>query len=169
MDAEAPLRLVLASCLLSSIESQHDLGRPTLPSFQFFIRSIARAMADDDLWGPDYYATLEPKAFVLQDAIQELMYQCQTIQLRMTPPASPDSVISMDEGGFLTPPLLSVGPGMPVKRSKFAKKQANMLREEAQWLKSVVKNCSHTIDPDAFASPITTEFIRRLSTISVES
>ncbi|KAF2149399.1 hypothetical protein K461DRAFT_296872 [Myriangium duriaei CBS 260.36] len=158
MDSESSLRLLVASCFLSGIESSTDLGRPTLPSFEFFIRSINEAMNDDDLWGPSFFEQVEPKAVKLQNAMQDLMFQCQTIELNMTPPESPASVISMS---FLEPSV----EGMPIKRSSFARKQAHMLKEEAQWLRSVVKNCWDGIDPESYAQPITTEFVRRMSAV----
>ncbi|GAM89857.1 hypothetical protein ANO11243_078970 [Dothideomycetidae sp. 11243] len=158
MDSESSLRLLIASCYLSGIESATDLGRPTLPSFEFFIRSINQAMNDDDLWGPSFFDSVEPKAVKLQNAMQDLMYQCQTIELNMTPPESPASVISMS---FLEPSV----EGMPIKRSSFARKQAHMLKEEAQWLRSVVKNCWDAVGREAYAEPITTEFVRRMSAV----
>lgn len=158
MDSESSLRLLTASCFLSGIEGAKDLGRPTLPSFEFFIRSIHGAMSDDDLWGSDYFDQVEPKAVKLQNAMQDLMYQCQTIELNMTPPESPASVISMS----FEPSV----EGMPVRRSSFARKQAHMLREEALWLRSVVKNCWEGIEVNSYAQPITTEFVRRMSATS---
>ncbi|TKX24837.1 hypothetical protein C1H76_3012 [Elsinoe australis] len=160
LDSESSIRLLLASCFLSAVQSDTDMGRPTLPSFEFFVRAIGQAMADDDLWGPDQFEEVEPKAITLQNSMQDLMYQCQTIELNMTPPDSPDSVVSMD---FLKPTV----DGMPIRRSSFARKQAKMLREEAQWLRSVVKNCWDTIDPEEYGAPITTEFVRRMSTVDV--
>ncbi|KAG8629398.1 hypothetical protein KVT40_003263 [Elsinoe batatas] len=161
LDSESSIRLLIASCFLSDVQSSADLGRPTLPSFDFFVRSISQAMADDDLWGPDQFEQVEPKAITLQNAMQDLMYQCQTIELNMTPPDSPDSVVSMN---FLSPTV----EGMPIRRSSFARKQANMLREEAQWLRSVVKNCWDTIDPEEYGEQVTTEFVRRMSTVGVD-
>lgn len=141
-----------------------DLGRPTLPSFDFFTRSIAQAMTDDRLWGPSYYERTELKAYALQDAIQDLMYQCQAIELnQLSPPGSPDSV-----DAATTAPMPGMGAGMPVKRSALAKKQAKMLREEALWLKTAVDR-AEARGGDASgldcASPITVEFVRRLSIV----
>lgn len=161
LDSESSIRLLLASCFLSSIQGDTDLGRPTLPSFEFFVRSIAQAMNDDELWGPSLFDEVEPKAIRLQNAMQDLMFQCQTIELNITPPDSPASVVSMSS--FLEPSV----EGMPIKRSSFAKKQAHMLREEAQWLRSVVKNWDN-VDQEAYAQPITTEFVRRMSVIEVD-
>lgn len=158
MDSESALRLLIASCFLSGVESDTDMGRPTLPSFEFFIRSINEAMDDDDLWGPSFFEHVEGKAVKLQNAMQDLMYQCQTIEMNLTPPESPSSVVSMS----LCEPSVH---GMPIKRSDFARKQAHMLKEEAQWLRSVVKHCWSDVDNSAYASPITTEFVRRLSAV----
>lgn len=153
MDSESSLRLLIAACHLSAVERDDESDRPTLPSFDFFIRSINQAMDDDDLWGPDYFENIEAKAVNLQNAMHDVIYQCQTMELNITPPESPASAVSMS-------PEPSVD-GMPVKRSDFATKQANMLKEEAKWLRSVVQHCYDGIEP------VTTGFARKL--FAVES
>lgn len=158
LDGEAPLRLIMASCLLSSVKGTINMSRPTLPAFDFFIRSISRAMSDDRLWGQQQFEITELKAYALQDAMLELMYQCQSAETALlTPPSSPESIDT---------PIRTHRDsiGMPIKRSPLATRQAKMLREEAQYFKSIVSsaNAGSAIAPD-FASPITTEFVRRLS------
>jgi len=92
MDSESSIRLLVSACLLSaaasaqnqsvsrrqSVPSDPNSFKATLPSFEFFIRSIDQAMADDDLWGPEYFTQVEPKSIALQNAMQDLMYQCTT-------------------------------------------------------------------------------------------
>lgn len=123
-------------------------------------------MTDDRLWGPSYYERTELKAYALQDAIQDLMYQCQAIELnQLSPPGSPDSVDATTPTAAQMP---EIGAGMPVKRSALAKKQAKMLREEALWLKTAVDRAEARGGEASgldCASPITVEFVRRLSIV----
>lgn len=145
--------------MLSGIKGSVDLEQPILPSFDFFIRSVAQAMEDDPLWGTTSFEVIEFKAFALQDAMQELMQQCQTIDMSMSPPSSPDSIDA---------PHSLLGPGMPIRRSRLAEKQARMVREEAQWLKQIGIHRTQSYDAADFASPITAELVRRLSIVDVE-
>lgn len=165
LDAEFPIRMILASCLLSGIQDDTDLGRPMLPSFEFFGRSVRDAMEEDDLWGPEYFDMIEPKAYALKTGMQDLMKQCQSIELVMTPPRTPEMVEGDDTCGFFG--RSPVSAGMPIQRSKFAKKQAKMAREEEQWLQQVVRNCWDSVETDHYAAPITTEFVRRMSTVDL--
>lgn len=122
-------------------------------------------MDEDELWADDFFDLIEAKGHDLSSGMQELMKQCQTIELRMTPPRSPEAVdYSENYSYFMSTP---VGAGMPLQRSKFAKKQAKMIREEQEWLKKTVKNCWEEINEDSYAAPITTEFVRRMSTAVV--
>jgi len=166
LDSEESIRLILSSCMLSAIQNDKDFGRPTLPSLEFFIRSMRDAMEDDDLWGTEYFDIVEPRSHDLQEAMQELMYQCQTIEFSMSPPSSPNYAAPFEQQLSY---FHKTSRGMPIRRSDFAKKQKKMLREEALWLRTVVKNCWDTIDPEVYAEPITTEFVRRLSVISLDS
>jgi len=161
--------MIIASCLLSDIDSDADLGRPTLPSFDFFLRSIAEAMEEDELWGPGSFEDMEAKAVSLQNGMQDLMRQTQSIELIMTPAAdSPLPPSPSDEkcASYFDP--VRRGSGIPTQRSTFAEKQARMLREEQQWLKHNVRNCWESVNQDTFAAPVTTEFVRRMSTIGIE-
>lgn len=122
-------------------------------------------MDEDELWGPDYFDLVEPKGFALSTGMQELMKQCQNVELRMTPPSSPEAAEFPENiSCFMCTP---VSAGMPIQRSKFAKKQAKMIREEQEWLRKTVKNCWQEINEESYAAPITTEFVRRMSIVAV--
>ena len=157
--------MIIASCLLSNIDSPTDLDRPMLPSFEFFLRSLREAMEEDDLWGAEFYDIIEPKAYNLKAWMKDLMRQCQTIEIRMTPPASPE-IDPLDTCPYTYSEPVS--PGMPIQRSMFAKKQVRMAREEEQWLKRVLSNRWGSVSHDRLAAPITTEFARRMSSIANE-
>jgi len=160
--------MIIASCILSDIDSDAELGRPTLPSFYFFLRSLEEAMEEDELWGPGCFEDMEGKAVRLQGGMQDLMRQTQNIELILTPAADsppPPNIADACPSYF---PSDRKGSAMGIERSTFAEKQAKMLREEQQWLRHNVKNCWESVNQDTFAAPVTTEFVRRMSTVGID-
>ncbi|KAH0341199.1 hypothetical protein KCU81_g6395, partial [Aureobasidium melanogenum] len=179
LDAEFQIRLMAAACMLSCAKGPEPGHGPTLPSFDFFLRSLRDALKEDELWGPDYYEYVEPKAEDLNLGMQDLMRQCEKLELSMTPPGTPEdnplpsfSYFSERRMSLMTPTKTiyprrqSVVPGITIKRSKLAKVQMKMAQEEEQWLQSFVNNAWQTLNPFQMELPSMNTIARRMSLVA---
>lgn len=159
IDGEFQIRMLLAACMLSNEQGPCPQNGPTLPSFDFFLPSLRQAMAEDELWGPDYYGYVETKAQDLNFGMQDLMKQCERLERLMTPPQTPEETplpsfsYFSDRGRSLKTssktiyPKLPEQPGMRVKRTKIAKVQAKMAKEEEAWLQTIIQAAWQTLNP----------------------
>lgn len=161
LDTEFPIRMMAAACKLSAQKGPGPNNGPTLPSFDFFLRTLRDALTEDELWGPDYFEYVEPKGHDLNFGMQDLMRQCEKLELAMTPPSSPEespiptySYFSERKCSLKTssktfyPRRASIVSGMPIKRSKLAKVQMKMAQEEEAWLHRIVENAWHAMNAE---------------------
>lgn len=167
IDGEYQIRMLLAACMLSDVQGPGPQNGPTLPSFDFLLDSLHQAMSEDELWGPDskYYDYIETKAQDLSFGMQDLMRQCEKLENLMTPPQTPEenplpsfSYFSDRSGSLKTRsktlyPILPAEPGMRVKRTKIAKVQAKMAKEEEAWLQSIIEAAWRTLNLGKTAIP----------------
>lgn len=177
IDAEFQIRMMVAACMLSTAQGPGPHNGPTLPSFDFFLPSLRNALAEDELWGPDYYASVETKAQDLNFGMQDLMRQCERLEKIMTPPTTPAideeeevlpsfSYFSDRRGSLKTSSKTfypkTEQPSMRIKRSNFTKVQAKMAKEEEAWIQNMVQNAWQTINFTSFEFP-SMPALRRIS------
>ncbi|KAK3670296.1 hypothetical protein LTR78_009850 [Recurvomyces mirabilis] len=142
LDSEFSIRLLYAACLLSDVHYPFTLEGPTLPSFMFFLDSLARALEQDPLWRDNFYELMQPKAIMTRDGIEELIHQCLELDCILISQASSPSDPSSPEASVSSSPVLGpVGgaPGMKVKRSKMARRQMKLKVEEEAWMEEMLR------------------------------
>jgi hypothetical protein len=179
LDAEFQIRLMISACMLSRAKGPEPGDGPTLPSFDFFLRSLRDALDEDELWGPDYYDYVEPKAEDLNLGMQDLMRQCEKLELAMTPPGTPNDVslpsfsyFSERRMSLMTPPKTvyprrqTAVPGITIKRSKLAKVQMKMAQEEQQWIQTFVANAWQSLNSLQMEMPSMNTLARRVSLVA---
>lgn len=139
LSSEFSIRLIYAACLLSDVHYPFTMEGPTLPSFTFFLDSLERAISEDEIYGDDFFERMQPKAWATRDGVDELIQQCLELDIMLSQP--PSSNASASTSPATSPALGPVGgtPGMKVKRSKIAKRQAKLQREEAAWAEAMLK------------------------------
>ena len=154
LDSEFSIRLLHAACLLSDVHYPFTLEGPTLPSFMFFLDSLERALADDPLWGKDFFEISQPKAVTTRNGIEDLIHQCIELDVHLSQPSStsdPSSPASSVPASPVLAPLGSdpatPGAGLKVKRSKMARQQMKLQVEEEQWMEDMLKQCWDQLQP----------------------
>jgi hypothetical protein len=149
LDSEFSIRLLYAACLLSDVHYPFTLEGPTLPSFMFFLTSLERAVAEDPLYGDDFFELMQPKAENTVSGVEELMRQCLELDLAMSQPPTPSDPSSPDVSVPNSPmlgPLGGTPDGMRVKRSKMARRQMKVKMEEQQWIDEMLRRCTQSLD-----------------------
>lgn len=140
LDSEFTIRLLYAACLLSDVHYPFTLDGPTLPSFIFYLTSLRRALEADELWGPEYFESVAPKAAVTRNGIEELIHQCLELDAVLSAPTTPASNEALSPS--ISPVLAPIGgtPGMMrVKRSKMARQQQRLKVEEEKWVEEMMR------------------------------
>jgi hypothetical protein len=125
---------------LSDVHYPFTLDGPTLPSFIFYLTSLRHALEADELWGPEYFESVAPKAAVTRNGIEELIHQCLELDAMLSAPTTPASNEALSPS--ISPVLAPIGgtPGMMrVKRSKMAKQQQRLKVEEEQWVEEMMR------------------------------
>lgn len=140
LNSEFSIRLIYAACLLSDVHYPFTMEGPTLPSFTFFLDSLERAISEDEIFGEDFFERMQPKAWATRDGVDELIQQCLDLDLVLSQPTSRESSAPVSPAST-SPALGPIGgtPGMKVKRSKMAKRQAKLQREEEAWAEEMLK------------------------------
>lgn len=150
LDSEFSIRLLYAACLLSDVHYPFTLEGPTLPSFTFFLDSLARAIQTDPLFGDDFFELMQPKAMQTVNGVEDLMRQCLDLDVAMSAASTPSDPSSPDASAPGSPVLAPLGGtpnGMRVKRSKMARRQMRVKVEEEQWMQEMVKKCWDQLQP----------------------
>lgn len=140
LDSEFTVRLMYAACLLSDVHYPFTLEGPTLPSFMFFLDSLEHALEQDPLFGPDFFEITKPKAEATRNGIEDLIHQCLELDADLSEPSSPESESPISSRP--TSPRLNPAeeePGMKVKRSKMARHQIRMQREEQKFMEDMMR------------------------------
>ncbi|KAL1306041.1 hypothetical protein AAFC00_004168 [Neodothiora populina] len=165
IDGECQIRVLLAACMLSDAHGPGPQSGPTLPSFDFFVNVLRQALAEDELWGPDYYEHAETRAQDLNFGMQDLIKQCEKLEKVMTPPQTPEETPLPSFSYFSNRrrtigtssktmyPKLPEQPGMRVKRTKIAKVQAKMAQEEEAWLLTIIERAWLSLNPNRTELP----------------
>ncbi|TKA53910.1 hypothetical protein B0A49_07893 [Cryomyces minteri] len=141
LHTESHIRFVLAATHLSSSHELPYEGRPALPTLSCWLDSLHHALDEDSFWGPGYFDYIEPKAVHLEEGIQDLITQCFQIEALIS---SPTTAQTPGQQLILHPSLSRAAPehtrrhGMRIRKSRMAKKQMRMLKEEERWLQQIV-------------------------------
>jgi hypothetical protein len=150
LDSEFSVRLLHAACLLSDVHYPFTMDGPTLPSFMFFLESLEQAIAEDEIFGDDFYERMQPKAITTRDGIEDLIHQCLELDIALSRPSSCASspASSAPTSPALGPLATNVEsqPEMKVKRGKIAKRQMKLKREEEAWIAEMLKSCEEDIE-----------------------
>ncbi|KAI7002649.1 hypothetical protein D0869_14635 [Hortaea werneckii] len=161
LDSEFSIRLLYAACLLSDVHYPFTIEGPTLPSFMFFLGSLERALAEDHLWGDDFYELMQPKAVATRNGIEDLIHQCLEIDVMLSQPSSPSTDPSTPATSVPASPVLAPLGGTPmtkVKRSKMARRQMKLQVEEEQWMEEMMKKCDElSLDSESGVRPKSTQ------------
>ena len=115
----------------------------------FFLDSLQLALEQDELYGPDYFDLMTPKAQTSRNGVEELIRQSLELDTMLS---APSSTASSEAGSVPASPVLApsgVKTGMKVKRSKMARRQMKMKLEEEQWRESMFENCGDKSEPAA--------------------
>ncbi|KAK4503560.1 hypothetical protein PRZ48_004475 [Zasmidium cellare] len=148
LDSEFSIRLLHAACLLSDVHYPFTIEGPTLPSFMFFLESLEHAIEEDELYGPDFFELMQPKAVATRDGVEDLIHQCLELDVLLSQPTSPD--FPSPESSVPASPVvgpLGGTPGMKVKRSKMARRQMRLQVEEEQWMEDMLRKCWDQLQP----------------------
>lgn len=153
LNSEFSIRLLYAACLLSDVHYPFTMDGPTLPSFMFFLDSLERAISEDEIFGDDFYEMMQPKAWATRDGVDELIQQCLEIDIALSQPSSPDAS-NPTSPASVSPALGPIGgtPGMKIKRSKMARRQMKLQREEEAWVEEMIKTSCERLRDDVHIS-----------------
>jgi hypothetical protein len=114
----------------------------------FFLESLEQAINDDEIFGDDFYERMQPKAIVTRDGIEDLIHQCIELDIVLSQPSTPDggSATSSTASSPLVGPLSDCDePTMKMKRSKLAKRQMKLKREEEAWIAQMLRTCNEEL------------------------
>lgn len=155
LNSEFSIRLLYAACLLSDVHYPFTIEGPTLPSFTFFLDSLERAIEEDELYGDGFFEMMQPKAVATRDGVEDLIHQCLELDILLSQPSSPDP--SSPESSVPTSPVvgpLGGGPGMRIKRSKMAKRQMKLKKEEEQWMEDMLNKAIDQLSIEQKPTPV---------------
>lgn len=154
LDSEFSVRLLFSACLLSDVHYPFTLDGPTLPSFIFFLDSLERALAEDPLYGTNFFELTQPKAVATRNGIEDLIHQCIELDAALSQPSSPSAPSSAASSAHASPVLGPLGTNsssgraaMKVKRSKMARRQMTLQIEEEKWMDEMLKRCWDQLQP----------------------
>ncbi|TKA83227.1 hypothetical protein B0A55_00646 [Friedmanniomyces simplex] len=153
LDSEFSIRLLYAACLLSDVHYPFTLEGPTLPSFMFFLHSLEQALEQDPLYGGNFHERMQAKAHATRNGIEDLIHQCLELDVLISQAPSPSDSSSAEVSAAASPVLAPLGgpPGMKVKRSKMARRQARLKVEEEQWIGAMLEKLA--IEQDTMPTP----------------
>lgn len=151
LDSEFSVRLLHTACLLSDVHYPFTINGPTLPSFMFFLNSLERALAQDPLYGPDFFEMTQPKAVATRNGIEKLIHQCLELDVILSQASTPSDPStpqpSVPSSPTLAPLAAIPSSGLKVKRSKIARRQLKLQVEEEQWMDEMLKRCWDQLQP----------------------
>lgn len=149
LSTESHLRLTIAASLLStSICTPTDLSTSTnrdLPPLPHVLPALRDALASDPFWGPDHWPYLLSRATQLSAGIQGLITECINLESLVSSPTAERTAFLGGKRSFTTPGLQYTTPseqkGAKLKKSKLAKRQLRLEREEIELMRRVAMQC----------------------------
>lgn len=136
--------MLSAACLLSDVHYPFTLEGPRLPSFRFFLESLAQALAVDSRYGNDYFERMHPTVVATRNGIEDLIHQCVDLESALSLPSSPSDPVSGTTSAATSAqssPVLgplgatpsSEGSAMKVKRGRGQNRKMSLQFEGERW------------------------------------
>jgi len=152
LHAEPFIRVVVAACRLSTYlkdlleKAQHSRGAAPgdsgLPSFEFWLTAVHRAVSEDSFWGLHFWEDIEARAEDLEAGIKELISQCsQPTSANAVTPAHPPPMRCVN--------AMSIIWAQDVKNGRMVKRQMRLREEEHLWMAKIIEACWKTMVSDA--------------------
>ncbi|KAF2186344.1 hypothetical protein K469DRAFT_707005 [Zopfia rhizophila CBS 207.26] len=152
----SPLTSNLSSATSSPTEptppAEHDVPAPaaglTLPPLPHILPALREALSNDPFWGPEYWSYLFARATQLSAGIQLLIAECVNLESLVSSPPTPKSKAPTHRQGVIHGLLDTVseeedaeGKGAKLRKSKMAKRQLRMKREEIDLMRRCALQC----------------------------
>jgi hypothetical protein len=145
------LRLTIAASLLSTASvatstSCQPLPSRALPPLPHILPALRDALSSDPFWGPSHWPYLLSRATQLSAGIQALIAECVNLEALVSSPIA-DRPAFLSNNNQLTAPGLqyasaqSADKGVKLKKSKLAKRQLRLEREEIDLMRRVAMQC----------------------------
>ena len=151
LSTESHLRLTIAASLLSTASvatstSSQPLPSRALPPLPHILPALRDALSSDPFWGPSHWPYLLSRATQLSAGIQALIAECVNLEALVSSPVA-DRPAFLSNNNHLTAPGLqyasaqSADKGAKLKKSKLAKRQLRLEREEIDLMRRVAMQC----------------------------
>lgn len=151
LSTESHLRLTIAASLLSTASvatstSSQPLPSRALPPLPHILPALRDALSSDPFWGPSHWPYLLSRATQLSAGIQALIAECVNLEALVSSPIA-DRPAFLSNNNHLTAPGLqyasaqSADKGAKLKKSKLAKRQLRLEREEIDLMRRVAMQC----------------------------
>ncbi|KAH6621754.1 hypothetical protein C7974DRAFT_456429 [Boeremia exigua] len=146
LSTESHLRLTIAASLLSTstvTSSPADLPPPsrTLPPLPHILPALRDALASDPFWGPDQWPYLLSRATQLSRGIQALISECVNLESLVSSPVAERTAFIGSKRGATAPGVQYASEGVRLKKSKLAKRQLRLEREEVELMRRLAMQC----------------------------
>ncbi|KAF2998270.1 hypothetical protein E8E13_006717 [Curvularia kusanoi] len=165
LSTESHLRLTIAASLLSTAgvgagsggqgegveegdEGQDDgQGQPSLPPLPHILPALRDALASDPFWGPDHWPYLLSRAAGLSKGIQALIKECADLEALVSSPSSSSPLSNSSRSAapsvqrFSSHTAETEPKGARLKKSKLAKRQLRLEKEELELMRRVAAQC----------------------------
>ncbi|KAJ4384935.1 hypothetical protein N0V86_000539 [Didymella sp. IMI 355093] len=151
LSTESHLRLTIAASLLSTASvATPASGEPStsraLPPLPHILPALRDALASDPFWGPDHWPYLLSRATQLSAGIQALIVECVNLESLVSSPVADRTAFIGGKRSFTTPGLQYMNAqteekGVKLRKSKLAKRQLRLEREEVELMRRVAMQC----------------------------
>ncbi|KAH9833926.1 hypothetical protein Tdes44962_MAKER08722 [Teratosphaeria destructans] len=149
LDSPCSIRLLYAAISLSDVHYPFTLEGPCLPSFMWFLDYVRKAVAQDPLYGEDFFELLQPRAERVASGIEDLIRQCLELSMALASASSTPSDAARPETSAPAPPVLAprggASKGMSVRRSEMAQLQMKLKIEEDCWREEMLQKCTQRL------------------------
>ncbi|KAJ4309773.1 hypothetical protein N0V94_008777, partial [Neodidymelliopsis sp. IMI 364377] len=116
-----------------------------LPPLPHILPALRDALASDPFWGPDHWPYLLSRATQLSAGIQALIVECVNLESLVSSPVADRTAFIGGKRSFTTPGLQYMGgqsdKGVKLRKSKLAKRQLRLEREEIELMRRVAMQC----------------------------
>ncbi|KAF9697710.1 hypothetical protein EKO04_004008 [Ascochyta lentis] len=163
LSTESHLRLTIAASLLSTSSvatpstsnASSPANTPTteepstsraLPPLPHILPALRDALSSDPFWGPDHWPYLLSRATQLSAGIQALIDECVNLESLVSSPVADRTAFIGGKRNFTTPGLQytnaqSEEKGVKLRKSKLAKRQLRLEREEIELMRRLAMQC----------------------------
>ncbi|KAF2621964.1 hypothetical protein BU25DRAFT_495394 [Macroventuria anomochaeta] len=156
LSTESHLRLTIAASLLSTSSvatlatspstSEEPSTSRALPPLPHILPALRDALSSDPFWGPDHWPYLLSRATQLSTGIQALIAECVNLESLVSSPVADRTAFIGGKRSFTTPGLQYMTAqgekkGVKLRKSKLAKRQLRLEREEIELMRRVAMQC----------------------------